>query len=299
MKRVFGLDRGFDFYDDGQISTLQGALAEQVTDSALAWLRERDDREFFLFVNYYDPHVPYLPPPEFQRAFLPESRPIIGGKRTVQDIRDLYDAEILYMDRELGRLLDGLRELGFYESSWIIVTADHGELFGEQGRFGHGYTLLEGELRVPLIVKPPAGRWKPGRKEEVLQLTDITPMILDALGLEIPSGIQGGIPPDLQHPVVAELYVLPEVSPLGEWRALREGELKFLWNSRGDHRLYDLAADPGESQNLVEVQPGRARAMEERLLQYLAGLPSPGPPGPVRQVDEETREALEQLGYVE
>ena len=195
MKRVFGLDRGFDFYDDGQVTTLQGALAEQVTDSALAWLGQRDDREFFLFVNYYDPHVPYLPPTEFQHAFLPESHPLVGAKRSLEDLRDLYDAEILYMDREVGRLLDGLKELESFDSSWIIVTADHGELFGEQGRFGHGYTLFEGEIRIPLIVKPPAGRWKPGQSEEIIQLIDITPMILDALGLEIPPGVRGASPP--------------------------------------------------------------------------------------------------------
>jgi arylsulfatase A-like enzyme len=299
MKRIFGLDRGFEFYDDGQVSTLQGALAEQVTDSALGWLEGSDDREFFLFVNYYDPHVPYLPPPEFQRAFLPDSRPIVGRRPSLEDFRDLYDAEILYMDRELGRLLDGLRERDLYDSSWIIVTADHGELFGENGRLGHGHTLFEGEIRIPLIVKPPAGRWKPGRSDELIQLTDITPMILDALGLEIPPGVQGSIPPALQHPIIAELYTLPEVSPDGEWRALREGDLKFLWNSQGDHRLHDLAADPGESENLVDVQPSVARAMEERLEQYLSALPSPGTPGPARHVDEATREALEKLGYLE
>lgn len=298
MKRVFGLDAGFAHYDDRDITHLDGRPAARVTDAALAWLDSRSASPFFLFLNYYDPHGPYRPPLEFLHALEPEAERIVHRRLDDVELGLHYDAEIRAMDHHLGRLFEGLRARGLYEDTWILVTADHGELLGEHGKRGHGKYLTQPELHIPLLVKP-AGPRRPARRVDTpVQLVDILPWITRELGLERPPGIQGEAPPDPAHPVVAEAYPLHAASPDGHWRVLFEGPWKFVWSSRGHHALFDLAADPGEQRNRIPAEPQRAREMHERLERYLESLPAPGK-ARAAEVDAETREALESLGYIE
>ena len=301
MKRVFGLAKGFQSYDDAEISSFSGRLAWQVTDAALRFVAEPREGPFFLFLNYYDPHHPYSPPTEYGRAFLQDLESEGTGGDPYARARALYDAEIRYMDHNLGHLFEELRRRGLYDDSLVIVTSDHGDLLGEHGKTGHGFNLFQGEIHIPLIVKYPAGESEPERRAEAVQLTDVLPLILERLAIPLPSAIQGAPPPDVGHPIVAEVYPRADVDRFstGSWRALIEGDLKLLWNSLGDHRLFDLGADPGESANLVESRPDRAAAMEATLLRYLESLPAPHAPGPEGEIDAETREALRELGYIE
>jgi len=289
LKRVFGLDRGFDYYDDDQISEVNGRRADQITPTALRWIERGDQaRPFFLFLNYFDPHAPYAPPEPFATRFT-------GAP---QELRSVYDAEIYFMDHHIGLLLDGLKKLDAYDRTLIIVTSDHGELLGEHGQFGHGNYLYQEELAIPVLVKYPAGEVQPGRSDLLVQPLDILPMILERLGIPRPSGIQGGLPPDLGHPIAAEVYPLDFSAPEGHWRALFHGDYKFLWNSKGKHQLFQLRDDPHEEANLIGREPERAQKMSSYLLKYLASLPSPGAAGPPTPVDEETLRALKSLGYV-
>ena len=296
LKRVFGLDRGFDYYDDDQISEVNGRRADQITPTALRWI-ERGDRArpFFLFLNYFDPHAPYRAPDPVTTRFITPGR----TPSEPEEIRALYDAEIYFMDYHIGRLLDGLRKLGVYDGTLMVVTSDHGELLGEHGQFGHGNYLYQEELAVPLLVRHPAGEVKPGRSEAPVQHPDLLPMILERLSIPPPSGIQGGVPPALGHPIVAEVYPLSFSAPEGHWRALRHGNFKFLWNSRGQHQLYNLKDDPREERNLITRESERAKKMETYLLKYLASLPSPGAAGQPTPIDDETLRALKSLGYVQ
>jgi arylsulfatase A-like enzyme len=298
MKRAFGLAQGFDFYDDDQIDTTDGRRADRVTDSALRFL-ERTAGAAFLFLNYYDPHGPYDAPEPFARRFLEKGATLGEGVPKGEELLARYDAEIAYMDHHLGRLLDELRRRGRYDPALVVVTSDHGELLGEHGRIGHGESLTEPELKIPLIVKRPRGQEPPARSRAAAQLTDVLPTILAALRLEAPRAIQGGVLPNAGHPVVAEVDPLPALAPSGRWRALYDGSLKFLWNSRGDHRLFDLAADPAEGANLFSREPERARRLAQGLEGYLASLPRPpASAGAARKLDEETQRALRSLGYV-
>jgi arylsulfatase A-like enzyme len=299
MKRVFGLDRGFDFYEDDSINALSGRLAADVTSAALRWLEETAGRERFLFLNYFDPHGPYGPPQSFLDSFLPGLRRLPPRRQSMSVASTLYDAEILYVDHHVGRLLEGLETLGLYDQTMIIVTADHGELFGEHGASGHGNSLYQEEVHIPLFVKYPRGEFTPARSNVPIQQIDILPLVFERLGIALPSDIQGGSPPDVDHPVIAEVYPLPAFSSLGTWRALFDGDLKFVENSRGDHLLYDLKEDPNEERNLIAREPARAAAMRSRLSEYLASLPALADPGPDTTIDEDTREALENLGYIE
>jgi arylsulfatase A-like enzyme len=298
MKRPFGLAQGFDHYDESGLATSDGRRADSVTDAALLWLDGARGRDFLLFLNYYDPHGPYDPPEPFAHAFRPQGAPRPAGLPTGDELQALYDAEILYMDHHLGRLFDGLRARGLFERALIVVTADHGELLGEHGRLGHGQTLTQPELQIPLLVKAPGPEPARGRSEAPIQLTDVMSMVLARVGLAATAEAQGALPPRRNHPVVAEVDPLPFQSPDGGWRALFDGSLKFLWNSKGRHQLFDLARDPGEDHDLAPRERQRVARLAALVERYFASLPAPGAAGPPQALDEETRRALESLGYI-
>ncbi len=297
LKRVFGLDRGFEFYDDAEISDVNGRLAERVTASALSWLEKQRADRFCLFLNYFDAHAPYMPPEAFvQRLFSENDIGRPGSKNEQLIVR--YDAEILYMDHHIGELIQTLKEWDLYDKTWIIVTADHGELLGEHQLIGHGKYLYEEEIRVPLISKRPHGEGAGQRIDGRLQLTDVLPMICSGLNLPLPPGIQGVVPADRTLPIVAETYPNEFISAHGYWRTLLASDFKFLWNSKEKHLLFNLKEDPAESTDLSALKPELAAKMARLLDTYLESLPKPGEAGPPVQVDEETAKALKGLGYV-
>jgi arylsulfatase A-like enzyme len=293
--REFGLGAGFELWDDSGIADNAGRRARDVSDAALAWLDGGAREPFFLFLNYFDPHAPYLPPPEWAVSFLPQGlRP---DPLSAAQAPALYDAEILYMDHELGRVLSWLRERGVFERTLVVVTSDHGELLGERGDWGHERFLWEPLVRVPLLVKPP-GEERPGRRERRrVSLVDLLPLILEELSLETPRGVSGEPPPASRRPLLAEVNPLG-AGGTGDWRGLWEGRFKYLENSLGERYLYDLEADPEESRNLVELEPRHAEAAAAALEEAFASLPPPPPAGPGGRVGENVRRALETLGYL-
>ncbi|MFH2000337.1 MAG: sulfatase [Planctomycetota bacterium] len=299
LKKVFGLSQGFDYFDDSGISSLNGRIAKDVTASALKWLKSRSQAPFFLFLNYFDPHSPYAAPEGFASRFLPADTHFEAGKPTAEELNALYDAEILYMDSYIGTLLDSLKSEGLYDETWIIVTADHGELMGEHSRFGHGDSLTQPEIRIPLFMKYAADEDAPCRVNTRVQTLDIMPTICEYLKVPVPKGTQGHVLSNVRHPILAEAYPIEITSSEGHWRALFEQDFKLLWNSKGNHALYDLKSDPGENDNLAQRKPQQVQGMMERLDQYLAVLPKP-----VRQekaeemIDPETAESLQNLGYI-
>jgi len=298
MKRIFGLNKGFDYYNDSQISTVNGRLASQVTTSALNWLERRREKKFFLFLNYFDPHGPYSPPEGFALRFLPKGTNFTGREPTLEETNALYDAEILYMDHYIGRFLQKLKVENLYNDTLIIVTSDHGELFGEHGKFGHGHYLYQEELHVPLFIKYPAGEVSPKRTDLRAQLTDILPMIYERVGITIPGNIQGTSPSQIKHPIIAETYPLPLISKDGSWQSIFEGDFKFIWNSKNQHMLFNLKDDPEENVNIIVQDSKRTERMWAQMEQYLAKLPKPGLAVPAGEPDDQTREALKSLGYV-
>jgi len=274
------------------------------TAIAVDWIDKHHTEKFFYFLHYYDPHSPYIPPEKFAWVFTPPGTGTPGRKVNLEERVALYDGEILYMDRYIGQLLDQLRSDGLYDNSLIIVTADHGELLGEHGKFGHGSYLHQEEIHVPLFIKYPRGEVPPERTDAPIQLVDLMAIILDRLGLALPRNVQSGLPPKTGHPVIAEAYPLPVLSSDGHWRAIIAGSHKLIWNSDGNHQLFDLENDPEELGNLFATQTQRADSQTELadsmlsgLNGYLASLPAPGHAGPPQTVDEETTRALESLGY--
>lgn len=298
LKKIFGLDKGFTYYDDSQIGSLNGRRASQVTSSALQWLKKVSKEKFFLFLNYFDPHYPYSPPEEFIYSFLPKGSLYPGKQLSVEEKNALYDAEILYMDYYIGHLFDNLKRLNLYDNMLLIITSDHGDLLGEHGIFGHGKFLFQEELHIPLIVKYPGTEISPKEEDGYIQLVDILPMILNRLNIPFPQDIQGNISPDIKHPIFAEVYPLPAMTPYGEWRALYQGNIKFLWNSKGNTMLFNLENDPAELDNLLPKDPDQAKSMALSMSEFLATLPKQRTSRPIQAIDEKTRESLKGLGYI-
>jgi arylsulfatase A-like enzyme len=230
---------------------------------------------------------------------LPSSRQAYEAMSSMEKLKCSYDGEIFYMDHYIGKFLEELKAKQLYDDALIIITADHGELFGEHGKTNHGHSLWQEEIHVPLFIKYPAGEESPKHLDLRLQLTDIFPLICKRLGIEKPDGIQGDAPPMIEHPVLAEAYPLKALAPDGEWRCIFDGDFKFLWNSKGDHQLIDLRNDPGENTNLIKQQGQMAANMLMKMEKYIAALPKPKPVSGQQELDKETKDALRSLGYVQ
>jgi arylsulfatase len=317
MKAIFRLGRGFQHYDDANISELNGRSAGDITRAAIEFVDQHRGRPFFLFLNYYDPHSPWGD--EQKKQPYHDLRPVMppGLDPSKLDAPGqaalLYDSEIRYMDQEFGRLLEHLRASGLYERTWIIVTSDHGEMLGdpmlgEAGvLWGHGDSLSQAEIHIPLLMKEPGPAGRRGLEATPIQQVDIVPTILARLGLPLPPDIQG-TPDGARHPVVCELYKLPMMNRssgprpkdwrhMGDWRVLVEGRHKFGWSSNGTHFLVDLEQDPLERTNLAASSPALVSELEQRLSRYIESLPEPSATGAVPELDESTMQALEGLGY--
>jgi len=258
-------------------------------------------RPFFAFANYMEAHAPYTADPSLVGAFPGYdpaaridgtaflgrgSRPVFG-QRDRRHLISQYDAAIATLDRELTRLFAALRERDVYDGMLIVVTADHGEMLGERGAFGHGTGLTEEVLRVPLIVKFPWQREGRVVERRVSQV-DVLPTIVEVLGLGPEPGLDGR---SLLEAAVDPGRVVVAESPPA--RALYLGSFKLLADGRGNHRLFDVEADPAEQVDLLDdrdalVQQAR-RALEAGLGHVAEGRRPPVDPGVL--------ERLRALGY--
>ncbi len=191
------LDPSFGFARDFEEYRLRSMhKVTTLATTVRAWLRRRRGRSVFVFLNVFDAHEPYEPPAPYDRMFPgrlekpPERHP--GDRAAVQGVLpdtsatahyiSQYDGDVRHMDDELRRIVQALRETGRYDNALVVVTADHGELFGEAGRWGHGGDPMRSLVHVPLIVKYPQGVRR-GAEERPVSLMDIPATILAVLGL--------------------------------------------------------------------------------------------------------------------
>ena len=273
LDRRFGLARGFETYDDAMTAERIGEQgyperdAAAVTTSALAWAaRLPASRPYFLWAHYYDPHAPYLSP-----GTTPSDR---------------YAGEIAAVDREVGRLLAGLKRA----PDVIAVVGDHGEMLGEHGEDGHGIFLYRASLEVPLIV---AGRGvAAGTHAETVATRGLAATLLGLVGVTGKAAEPFGAPLGTGGAVAYSETDLPATaygwSPL---RAVSDARLRFVAAPRPE--LYDFVADPGETRNLATERADDRRRLESAL----AALTSAARAAPAVAVDPEVAEALRSLGY--
>jgi len=186
-----------------QRANVSGVKAEEVNYEAIRWLREHKEEKFFLFLHYWDPHQPYNQPVSFRSKFKRDSltsktikgkgKYFIGGgvqKNVIgndaKDKIDLYDGEISYVDKYIGEITTSLRKLGLYESTWILVIADHGETMAEHNGYFTHREPYDAVLHVPFLIKPSNNTFlckKIRRIDSLAQHADIFPTIVDILGL--------------------------------------------------------------------------------------------------------------------
>jgi arylsulfatase A-like enzyme len=190
----------------------------------------------------------------------------------IEFIRASYDGQIAAMDAALGELVAALEARGRWNDALVIVTADHGEMLGEHGTVGHmGRMLYEPLVHVPLVVKFPGGAGPRGRDDRPVQLVDVTPTVLARAGAPMIAGMQGQPLPDVTRESRAEEDINPFlVSSYGAAydRAVRvvyDPPFKLITTSRGDRMLFDLARDPGETDNLAEREGARLAELTRRL----------------------------------
>lgn len=295
MKTIFGLDKGFSYYDDSQILESGGRPADLVTASAFQWLDQAGKGPFFLFINYFDPHYPFEPPEEYARTYVDENVDLSLEKQPDDVKVALYDAEILYMDSYLGKLLERLKKDGSYDNSMIVITADHGELLGEHALWGHGQNLTQEEIHVPLLVKYPGDPALSTPYEEYVQTIDVFAMILHQLQIPLPENVQSEVPPAITHPILSETFPLRKT----DMRSIIEDKFKLIWHEKGRDELYNIERDPREMFNLVDQRPQVHQRLVTRLERFVASLPAPEQPSTEKTVDRKTREALKSLGYLQ
>jgi arylsulfatase A-like enzyme/Flp pilus assembly protein TadD len=285
----FGLNRGFDVYDENYGSgtgldfKFVERKAEAVVGSALAWLEGRPE-PWFLWIHLFDPHQPYEPPAPFSDRF--------------KD--DPYSGEVAYVDSALAKLFGRLADSRQAGSTVVVITGDHGQSLGEHGERTHGYFAYNSTLWVPLIVSGPGV--KPGRVEENVCHIDIFPTVCDLLGLPRPAYLQGvSLLPVLQGKGLSSLasrpiYFESLYAYYGRgWAPLRgfiEGSKKFIDLPLPE--VYDLKADFGEAANLAGKELSGEGARLAGLIKADSSPEAAARPRP----DATARERLQSLGYV-
>lgn len=180
MKAGSGIERGFEVYDDKDVRTLEpGRLtvrersAPETLKLAGDWIASLGSDRFFCFVHLFDPHAPYLPHADVGDQF--------QGDNTAR-----YDGEIAYTDREIGRFILRLTELGLLKDTLVVITADHGEGLGQHDELTHGYYCYDTTTRVPLIIKGAPGMKAGTRVPHLAANYDLAPTLLELMGVEAP-----------------------------------------------------------------------------------------------------------------
>ena len=328
LRSSLGFDQGFaeydertamaEFYDD--TDRINWKNASQVSDGGLAFLERHKSDRFFLWLHYLDPHHPYDPQPPFDQKFaqkrkdhqdliaqlrsLPTdkqtellaklgSREIPIPDDTFQAVIDQYDGEIAYTDEQVGRVLDALDDLGLSNDTVVVLTADHGEEFRDHDGWGHGTTLYQEVVHVPLIVHVP--RQAAGKVKEFVRTIDIAPTVLTLAGVAVPATMRGE---DLSDAAVRADASAVSVCPRVGQSSIASGGWKLISAKDGKVQLYHLAVDPAERDDVADKEPAVTKDLLARL-RASVGVPGHGYGDErITGVDPATRQQLEALGYL-
>jgi arylsulfatase A-like enzyme/Flp pilus assembly protein TadD len=297
LDSVWGLNQGFDFYQDrfrpddfrgvnpGNVQRKAGETIGLVLD----WLGKNPRAPWFLWVHLFDPHHDYNAPEPFRTRY--------SGDR--------YGGEVAYTDHELGKLVAALKARDEFDSSLVILTSDHGESLGEHQESEHGFFIYDTTVRVPLIVKLPGTRRGPARVDALAETVDIAPTVLQVTGVpgdrRMPMQGSGLLSLLLEKQQGAQAFSYSEtLYPLQNfgWSDLAsytEGKYKYIQAPKPE--LYDLSADAGETKNLIQAEQAVAGLMRRKLNSFRQRAGGQKGNDPVA-ADPRRVEALRALGYV-
>ncbi len=319
---MLGIDRGFDEFDHKHSYNWDARRAQETIDIALEMVRDNRDDPQFALVHLFDAHLMYDPPPAYATKYtdgrmdppppltmdlclgMQKSKTEPPARDDIQYVKDVYHAEVAYLDEHVGRFVAELRTLGLYDAATIIVVADHGEEFWEHGGFEHGHTLHDELVRVPLIVKFPKDQGFAGRVVDAqVRMIDILPTALELRELDAPATSRGRsmLPlvreePDEPRPAFCEstLYGAEQIA----WRSDR---YTYIYDQASGGKLYDWRADPGETRDLAKSDPATAARLREELHGFWSELrEEAGKLATSKAVDlsPDRIEQLRALGYI-
>jgi arylsulfatase A-like enzyme len=289
-------------------------------------MRTDPDKPKLLYLQYMEPHTPYEPPQPYRAQFVRGSDAIDEAKAKtklieqrrltpaeIERLESLYDGEVAAVDHELRLLFDELGKAGLLENAIIVITADHGEEFGEHGTMLHGFTLFNGVMRIPLIIVAP-GYPAGGVVDDNVSLVDVAPTLLELTGTTPSPSFEGRslaplmLPPYAPARISAGLRaaiggsnVIGEIEPFTgktdfrrHTQAIVGGDEKLLVNPAGQMVMYNLVKDPLETEQLPPDD-----ALSERLQAYRTDLKerARADGASTRPMDDATREKLRALGY--
>lgn len=308
--------------------------ARLITSRASQWIENQSNRDspFFLFLNYLEPHLPYSPPDEFSKKYLSDEDLNIAGDidqdpwryiagqvaHSDEDFRllkKLYLAEITYLDSQLGKLFEKLREAGIYNETAIFIIGDHGENIGEHGLMDHQYCLYDTLINVPLIVKHP--QLDSGVTDErPVESRDLYPTILQLASIPtnpLPDSTSQKTLTDHTREYAVSEYLTPQPAietllervddeaELGQFdralRTIRGKDWKYIESSDGTDSLYQISADPSEQNNVREDEFKKADKLSNRLSEIAGKLVKAD--SERERINEQSRERLEELGYLQ
>lgn len=294
--------RGYEYYINPKSKSLHHIKAEEITYEAKNWLKNHYKEDFFLFLHYWDPHSPYLPPDRYRFTFYEGNDPFDPNNKSMEPakrqipypffkkwhydllenptdadyIRAQYDGEIRYVDDSIGELIEYLKSLGIYEDTLIILTSDHGENMSEHNFFFDHQGLYDATIRIPLIIKSIGSEFNNKRISTLVQNIDIMPTILELLDIKKDIKQDGY---SLIPLINGEIKLYDEViSTECTWRAgisFRTKEWKLIKTidqglyEKPPIELYNLKDDPGEEVNLVSKERGVLDDLELRLTRWL------------------------------
>ncbi|GEM_PF-75522 len=296
LESKFAMNQGFDVYDDSFIDDSENhATAERLgsdtTESALEWLSVNRDKKKFMFMHYYDPHGPYLPPAPFSEQF-----------------RDPYDGEIAFTDHCIGQVMDKLESLDLYRDALIVITGDHGEMLGEHGEAHHSFFVYQSAIRVPMMFKLPRDAYRV-KVTEPCSIIDIAPTVLAIAGIDIPEGMQGinllelaqhdagnsGLPPgDGSGRAIYSESLTPTKYNANSLLSVISGDWHYIQTTQPE--IYNWVKDPAEVNNLIAEEAARAERMQSRLRKLLEASVVLEIDASL-DLDSRTKRALESLGY--
>ena len=272
-------EQGFDAYvglRDASGRASKDVPAGPVVDAALRLLDERRGLPTFLYVHTMDPHVPYVPPPPFDRMWPPypePGHPAVDPRTDYKEPRDKermiaqYDGDVAYGDQEFGRFVRELKARGRYDGALFIFLADHGEEFMDHGQWLHGRSVFDELIKIPMVVKFPAERDAGKRVAQQVQSVDVLPTVLQEMGLPVPvppvvaghpmqGVVKGGAP---EPPAVSEVSHRGFVA-----HGMRTSRDKYVqrFSPEDDELYFDLKRDPEERESRLDQNKERARFLK-------------------------------------
>lgn len=325
VTKEVGMAQGFDLSDESLAAGAHLISSERVTDRALQFLSKHGEAPFFLFLHYFDPHVPYLTHPEVsldspradERVDIEASarepwwaKPAGKAMATLGGNLVPYKEEVAYTDLHIGRLLAFLDERRLWENTCVVFVADHGEEFFEHGGAGHDNTLFEELIHVPLCIFTPSLDL-PHVVSAPVETRWLFRSLLEVAGIPAPDTVPPAPSLLAAEDVGGEVYMRSSACPRGQtgvtgsqkptaWLSSLTGAREKLIEDhlRGQAMYFDLLQDPGELLDLGEQQPEAAGRLRELLTARDQELVGTRETGPSPALSEETRQRLKSLGYL-